>query len=507
MKKTFILIGAFLLTLTFGINSNAQGPVPCVETLNQFFHEEVVTTMAEGASPKILNRLGTNPQFGQIKRHTAASAYAHLKGVKRRSKRNGQELDRLLRTLGYTGSEDPSFGVEHITPVIVPAGSVGWMGSGSTKYFKAQFGKDFEGFKIYVKEGPCFMYIMKTCGNIFFQDIPPCNTSQPCPECNNFSAWSNNNMANAYCNCTPCPECQTTIEQKINMLGSGKISSGDLVMDSKEVSLVATHDGVDLCMGTISVPVNVSYEYEATGSTSASQIVKVDNKEGNALAAVDLKIPVNLDFEIEASQTSFGNKGAIRMDVTAKRFAVLKKYYKVCPTDMTNSGQEISGLSATEIDQSELAITDAKGDGTMNLKKQTLFFSGNDAISEVVSKEHSNLVTVIAHSKKTGKLVKGESADRYLCLGQYNVAGASAIQYMLTGGSTLTHAVEICDKDGTQPSEKNINLPIDLKAAFTKQEMKVGDDGKVFIEITEAQYKKMGKRFSKCCTNGDEGCW
>ena len=505
MKKTFILIGAFLLTLTFGINSNAQGPVPCVETLNQFFHEEVVTTMAEGASPKILNRLGTNPQFGQIRRHTAASAYAHLKGVKRRSKRNGQELDRLLRTLGYTGSEDPSFGVEHIIPVIVPAGSVGWMGSGSAKYFKAKFGKDFEGYKIFVKNGPCFVYIMKTCGNIFFQDPPPCDTAQPCPECNNFSAWTSSNGKNEFCNCTPCPECQTTIDQNINLSGAGKIASGDCIMGNKDVNLVASYGGTDLCLGTISVPVNVSYEYEATGSTSASQIVKVDNKEGNALSALDLKIPVNLDFDVEEGQTSFGNNGAIRMDVTAKRFAVLKKYYTVCAGDIVS--EEISGLSATEIDQSESTVANSAGDGSTNLKKQTLFFSGNDAISEVVSKEHSNLVTVIAHSKKTGKLAKGESADRYLCLGQYNVAGASAIQYMLTGGSTLTHAVEICDKDGNEPVEKNIDLPIDLNAAFTKQEMKVGDDGKVYIEITEAQYKKMGKRFSKCCSNSDEGCW
>jgi hypothetical protein len=507
MKKTLILIGAFLLTLAFSSNSIAQGSVPCVETLNQFFHEEVVTTMPQGASPKVLNRLGTNPQFGLIRRHTAQSAYSHLKGVKRKSKRNGQELDRLLRTLGYAGSEDPSFSAEHITPVIVPAGTVGWMGSGSKKYFKAQFGKDFEGFKIYVKDGPCFVYIMKTCGNIFFQDIPPCDSNQPCPECNNFSAWSSSNTANAFCNCTPCPECQTTIEQKINLSGSGEISSGDHVMDSKEVSLVASYDGVDLCMGTVSVPVSVNYEYGATGITSASQTVKVDNQDKNAFAAIDLKIPVNLDFDVEASQTSFGNKGAIRMDVTAKRFAVLKKYYEVCPSDMTNASQEISGLSATEIDQGELAVTNAKGDGLICIKKQTLFFSGNDAISEVVSKEHSNLVTVIARSKKSGKLAKGESADRTLCLGQFDVAGASALQYMLTGSSTLTHSVEICDIDGTQPAEKNINLPIDLNATFTKQEMKVGYDGKVYLDITEAQYKKMGKKFSKCCTNGDEGCW
>jgi hypothetical protein len=505
MKKILILISAFMLTIAISTVSNGQSTVPCVEKVNTFFHEKVVTTMAEGAAPKVLNKLGSNPQFGYIKKHTAASAYAHLKNVKRKSKKHGAELDRLLKVLGYTGVSDPSFNIDAITPVIVPSGSIGWMGSGSTKYFKAKFGKDFEGFKLHVKDGPCFIYIMKTCGNIFYQDIPSCDSTQPCPECTSFSAWTSTNQANPFCNCTPCPECQDTAEQTINIAGNGKIASGNQLLDTKDVNLIATHNGTDLCLGTIAVPVKVNYEYEATGSTSASEIVTMNNMSGNVASKVDLKIPVNLDFKVEDSQTSFGNDGAIRMDVTAKRFAVLKKFYKVCSTEMKIS--DMSGLSATEIDQVETAANNSIGNGKTNIKKQTLFFAGNDAISEVVSKEHASLVTVIAHSKKGGKLAKGESADRYLCLGQYDVAGASALKYMLTGTSNLTQALEICDKDGSQPADKNINLPINLKAGFTKQEMKVGDDGKVYLEITEAQYKKMGKRFSKCCTNGDEGCW
>ncbi|AWV99232.1 DNA gyrase inhibitor YacG [Arcticibacterium luteifluviistationis] len=505
MKNPLFLIGAFLLTVAFSTKSNAQGTVPCVETINQFFHEEVVKAVSEGSAPVILNRLGTNPQFGRIRRHTSASAYAHLKAVKRRSKRNGAELDRLLRTLGYSGSEDPEFDKDDITPVIVPAGSVGWMGSGSKKYIKAQFGKDFEGYKIFVKEGPCFVYIMKTCGNIFYQDIPSCDQDIPCPECNNFSSWSANNTANPFCNCTPCPDCQDTVDQTINLSGAGEITSGDRVMETKEVELVASYGGQSLCLGKLTVPVSVSYEYTASGSTSASEVVRVDNQNGNALSAVNLKIPVNLDFDVEEGQTSFGDDGAIRMDVTKKRFAVLKKSYAMCATDMTSEGME--GLSATEIESTETVVTDAASDGVVGKKKQTIFFAGSDAISEVVSKEHNPTVTVIAHAKKTGKLGNGESADKYLCLGQYGVAGASALQYMLTGTSNLTHALEVCDGEGAEPAEKNIDLPIELDASFTKQEMKVGDDGKVYIEITEQQYKKMGKRFSKCCSNGDESCF
>lgn len=505
MKNPLFLIGAFLLTVAFSTQTNAQGTVPCVETINQFFHDEVVKSMPEGAAPVILNRLGTNPQFGRIRRHTAASAYAHLKAVKRRSKRNGAELDRLLRTLGYSGSEDPEFNQDDITPVIVPAGSVGWMGSGSKKYIKAQFGKDFEGYQIFVKDGPCFVYIMKTCGNIFFQDIPTCAQNIPCPECNNFSAWSASNTANPFCNCTPCPDCQDTVEQTINLSGAGEIASGDRVMETKAVELIASYGGQSLCLGQLSVPVSVTYEYSASGSTSASETVTVDNQDGNALSAVDLKIPVNLDFDVEEGRTSFGDNGAIRMDVTKKRFAVLKKSYAMCPADM--AGTEMEGLSATEIETTEMAASELVSDGVKGKKKQTIFFSGSDAVSEVVSKEHNPTVTVIAHTKTAGKLAKGESADKYLCLGQYGVAGASALQYMLTGTSTLTHATEICDGEGDEPAERNIDLPIELDASFTKQDMKVGDDGKVYIEITESQYKKMGKRFSKCCSNGDESCF
>ncbi len=504
MKKYLSFVGVFIFTISIITTSNAQGPVPCVETLNQFFHKEVVTTMPQGAKPKVLNRLGTNPQFGRISKHTAASAYSRLKGVKRRSRRHGAELDRLLMTLGYTGVNDPSFNASSLEPVIVPAGSVGWMGSGSTKYFKAQFGKDFEGFKIYVKDGPCFVYIMKTCGNIFYVTPEPCDTSYPCPECLNASAFTG--KVNPFCECTPCPECQETVDQKLNLTGQGNIASGDYVMGEKEVTLVASYGGSSLCMGTMMVPVNVTYEYKASGSTSASEVVKVDNQDGNAQSSMDLKIPVNLDFDVTESQTSFGDNGKIVMDVTAKRFAALKKYYSACATEIT--GETMETLTAPEMEMMEAEpMSEGSTSSEPGLKKQTFYFTGNAAESEVVSKEYSNTITVIAHSKKTGKLANGESADRYLCLGQYVVPGSSALLYQLKGNSTLTKALEICDADGNEPDVKNVNLPIDLDASFTKQLMKAGHDGKVYIEITEKQYNKLGKKFSRCCSNGDSSCF
>ena len=502
MKKALFLLGVILTTLTFGTSSSAQGPVQCVETLNSFFHEEVVTTMPQGASPKILNRLGTNPQFGRIRRFTSESAYAHFKSVNRRGKRQAKELDRLLMTLGYTGVNDPTFTAQDIEPVIVPKGSVGWMGSGSTKYFKAEFGKDFEGFKIFVKDGPCFVYIMRLCGNIFYVDSPACDESYPCPECLNAQSFTG--TVNPFCNCTPCPECQETQQQTLNLSGDGNIQSGDCVMGEKEVELVAEFEGETICLGSMSVPVNVSYEYAASGSTSATEIVEVDNQDGNAMASESLKIPVNLDFDIAESQTSFGDNGMIKMMVTEKRFKALKKMYPACPE---KTAMATEGLMAPSVDAGGETMTNPAGDGKAGLKKQTLHFAGSDAISEVASKEHNPIITVVAHSTKTGKLVNGESAERYLCLGQYSVPGSSALAYTLTGNSMLTKSLEICDKDGNEPADKYIDLPIELSASFTKQEMKAGNDGKVVVEVTEAQYKKLAKRFSRCCSNGDESCY
>ncbi|WP_131458312.1 hypothetical protein [Jiulongibacter sediminis] len=503
MKKSLFLIGSLITIMSLAFTAQAQGPVPCVETLNSFFHEEVVTTMPQGAKPKVLNRLGTNPQFGRIRRHTAASAYSHLKGVKRRSRKNGAELDRLLQTLGYTGVDDPEFGADDITPVVVSAGEVGWMGSGSDKYFKAEFGRDFEGFKIFVKDGPCFVYIMKTCGNIFYVDPPSCDESFPCPECLNASAFTGS--VNPFCECTPCPECQETLDQTIIVNGNGDIASGDCVMGEKTVTLAATYGGETICMGSMTIPVNVSYEYQASGSTSASEVVTVDNQDGNAQSAMDLKIPVNLDFDVTEAQTSYGDNGMIVMDVTAKRFKALKKYYTACPTDV--SAEAMQSISEKEMDMAEAQSSEGSSNGEAGLKKQTLIFSGQNAVSEIVSKEYSTTMTVIAHSTKTGKLAKGESAERYLCLGQYLVPGASAMQYTLTGNSNLTTSVEVCDAEGNEPDTKNIVLPIDLDASFTKQEMKAGHDGKVYIDVTEAQYKKLAKRFSRCCSNGDSSCY
>ncbi len=498
MKKTFILLGAFVLSVLLPGVIHAQTPVSCAETLNEFFGGGYQTT-----NPVLLNRLGTSPQFGEIRKHTADGAYTHLSTVYKRNRGNAAfEIDRYLKALGYTGFKDPAFTQAKIVPEILPAGTVGWMGTYAKehKYKWSKLGKDFETFKILAKDSPCYAYIMKKCGNAFYTPAD-CQGANPCPECN-VAGFT----YNPFCPCTPCPECVESISQTISLTGEGNIKSGDRVMGDKQINLVAEYEGGRLCLGEMSVPVSVAYEYEANASTSATQVVQVDNTDGNALASESLKIPVNLDFDVVGDQLSFGDNGMIKMTVTRKRYKALKKIYSVCPSDMAST--PATGLSAPEVEMAQSATPSAPAaDGKTGLKKQTLFFSGSDAVSEVASKEHNPTITVIAHSTKAGKLAKGESAERYLCLGQYSVPGSSSLAYKLIGNSVLTKSLEICDREGNEPAEKYINLPLDLNASFTKQEMKAGDDGKVYVDVTESQYKKLAKRFSRCCSNGDESCY
>ena len=488
MKKILFLIGAIVLSFSAFTEATAQQYAPCVEPIRQFFRAESTT-----GTPKVLNVLGTNPQFGRVPLHTAKSAYDHLKNKAKKSKVMKAEADRILIALGYTGLNDPAFDVSDISPEVVPSGTMGWMGAGGNKYVWSSFGKEFNGFKIMSKNSPCFVYLMRDCGNLFW--IPP-----TCPDCEargTVSAFSN-----AFCDYTNCDDCANATSQTISVVGNGNIATGDCIMGEKEIELVATYGGEAVCLGKRTVPVNVSYAYEASGSTSASETVMVEPK--NALETSELKIPVNLAMSIDESSTSVGKGGKVYMEVTAKRFKALKALYPTCA--MEESAEMAKALVAPVTDEASVEMAQSVVDGKSGLKKQTLFFSGSDVVSDVVTKEHNSNLTVIAHSTKTGKLVKGESADRYLCLGQYGVPGSSSMLYSLTGNSNLTQTVEVCDSEGNEPAEKNIDLPMNLDASFTSQEMKVGNDGRVYIEVSEKEYKKLAKRFSRCCSNGDSSC-
>jgi hypothetical protein len=102
---------------------------------------------------------------------------------------------------------------------------------------------------------------------------------------------------------------------------------------------------------------------------------------------------------------------------------------------------------------------------------------------------------------KTGKLQKGETANKYLCLGSYNVPAKSSLQYALKGNSNLSHILEVCDTGNVNPNE-SLNADMKLTNNFTKQETMIGDYGRIYRTLSKSEYKKLGKVFKRCCSDG-----
>ncbi len=502
MKKTLILFGAIMLSLALPTVIHAQSSIPCVESLNAFFGGTTNET------PVVLNRLGTSPQFGEIKVHTAEGAYSHLKKVYARNLRaSANEIDRYLQALGYTGFKDPEFNVSKITAEILPAGSIGWMGAYGKghKYRWSKLGRDFETYRIQSKSSPCYSYIMKKCGNAFY--VPAdCSKPNPCPECIKGQAF----VANPMCPCTPCPvEC---VSQTISVSGNNKIASGDIVKSTADLSLVATNGIKKLCLGTFNVPLCSTFEYAASGSTSLNKTIQVCDKGQGALSNININLPVALSFDLADSQLKVGDNGVMTATIASpKRFKALSKVYSECPAEVANSSAMVSELKAPEIEaMSESGMTSngamAEAVDGQDCKKQTLYFNGSETISDVTTKSFSNDAVIIGHFVKTKKLVKGETADKYLCLGQYSVPGTTSLAYTLKGESSLNKVVEICDKEGMAKADENIELPVDLKLDFTNQNMSICNGGRMVVQLTEKQYNKLAKRFSRCCADGSASC-
>ncbi len=501
MKKTFIILSAFILSLVIPKAIHAQTTISCAETLNTFFGGGFTNE-----TPVVLNKLGTSPQFGEIAKHTADGAYTHLKKVYARNRGgSAAEIDRYLIALGYTGFKDPAFNASRITPEILSAGTTGWMGAYAKghKYKWSRLGRDFETFKVQAKNSPCFAYIMKKCGNAFYQPAD-CSAPNPCPECIKGQAFT----ANPFCPCTPCPvECVT---QTISVSGSGEIASGDIVKSTVELPVVASFGGKKLCVGNYSFPVSATYEYKATGSTSTSKTIEVCDQGQGALKNMDINLPIALSFNLADSQLALGDNGVVNANISsAKRFKALSKIYKTCPADMAAT-TTTSALQAPVVESmsasSTMSSSPAESVNGQDCKKQTLFFTGAEAVSEVNSKAFTNNIIIIGHTVKTGKLQKGEVADKYLCLGNYSVPGNTSLAYTVKGESNLNKVVEICDKAGNAKAEENVEMPLDLKFNFTNQNMMVGDGGRVVMQLTESQFKKLAKRFSRCCADGSATC-
>ena len=120
--------------------------------------------------PKVLTRLGTNPEFGNSHGLTATGFWEKVSGKCGTSRRDRIFMDKIAKTLGYSSFSEIS--PNDFAEVTIPygtTGNIGYSKSHKTTYvtLNAKLSKDLEAFKITGKNG-CSVHFMKTCGNHFY---------------------------------------------------------------------------------------------------------------------------------------------------------------------------------------------------------------------------------------------------------------------------------------------------------------------------------------------------
>lgn len=492
MKKTNAFFRV-LLVLLLGTNLiYAQSSSLCTANLHQVFGSN------PGTEPVVLMKLGTRPQFGEIPKHTSASAYSHLNMVYAKNVRNSKgEIDNLLKSIGYSGLKDKSFNASKITPVIIPKGTTGWMGAYTIghQYKWSILGRDFESFKVTSVDGSCHVYIMKKCGNGFYD---------PGPRDQALALLAAKNAENV----KPKVTCVT---QTIVATGNSKIMGGDVINKKSEIPVVATYNGKSISLGSVNTNLRSTYDFNASGEANYSKSVLACDYGNGGLANQTLNLPILLGFDVVGSDVSFGEDGKISMAVDKKRFKALKKAYGsnvLASISSTSTKSSLvtpnkSGLSEAAVNASPASVG-AKGECV----KQTINYNGMSSVEDNSVKSSSAPITMIGVYNKTGKLAVGESSAKYLCLGSYTVPSKSTLSYKLNGNSSLSKIIEVCDNGSGVSSEENISLPLTLKSNFSKQDVSVGDYGNVYVNLTSKQYKALSKKFSRCCSNGSsKGCY
>ena len=481
MKKglNFIVLNVAVLLFT-GISFKSFSQTPCSAESHAVFAKSV------NQAPVVLNRLGTMPQFGEMPEHTAKGAYNHLKTVHKKNIRNSRpEIDSYLRALGYSGFLDPAFNASQITPEILAKGRIGWMGAYAKghQYKWSVLGRDFETFRIASKDGSCYAYIMKRCGNAFYDPSP-------------------RDAAEAAALALKSKPKTTCVTQTINFTGNGKIQAADVLNTTENLPVVASYNGTNLCLGDFTVPVRLTYEMTASGEVNYAKTLQLCDYGNGVPAPSTISLPLNINYNLASSDVAIGEDGKMMMIVNKKQYNALKKVYKVCPTNVAAAPQnKLSTANKVTTASEPSPVTLGTAENGANCVKQTLNISGNAVTEDISSKSSTNQVTIIGMYKKVGKLQKGETANKYICLGSYNVPAKSSLQYSLKGNSTMSHIIEVCDNGNVNPNE-SLTAAMKLTNNVTKQETMIGDYGKIYKTLTKSEYKKLGKIFKRCCSDG-----
>ncbi len=143
-----------------------------------------------GTAPVKVSNLGHNQQFGSmVDLKTSAEVYARLQSLHSENQRgNRAEIDRLLKTIGYTGINDSRFTANSIDIVRYEGGVAAVMGGGEHQYMYSEISTEkydvLRGFTIKSLNDQCDLTIIDVCGNALYCPVPMNCQTIPCDACN-----------------------------------------------------------------------------------------------------------------------------------------------------------------------------------------------------------------------------------------------------------------------------------------------------------------------------------
>jgi len=152
--------------------------VPPRQSCNCIGNDNNVFNIPSNKNPKVLTRLGTNPEFGNSHGLDANGFWQKVTGRTGSNAGDKTFMDDIARSIGYNNfSEiDPS-AFSEVTIPYGTTGNIGYSKAHKTTYvtLNSKLSKDLEAFKIRGTNG-CDIHFMKTCGNHFFFCTNPGST-------------------------------------------------------------------------------------------------------------------------------------------------------------------------------------------------------------------------------------------------------------------------------------------------------------------------------------------
>ncbi len=256
-------------------------------------------------------------------------------------------------------------------------------------------------------------------------------------------------------------------------------------------------------MGSFPVAIRSTYDFNLKGSAQYSKSLPVCVLANSTPAALSISLPMNLNYVISKSEVKIGEGDKIYLNVDDKKYAALSKAFKSVAVAAANtSNLEVASKKITAAPASDFQASAANG--TKCADQKINFLSKTQVIDGSV-KSLTQDVTIIGVYKKAGKLVKGETAEKYLCLGNFQVPIKSAYEFNASAGSDVSQIFSVCSEDGLAKADQNVSIPVNLTYNFSKQDVVLGDYNKIYVPLTEKEYNALSKNYNRCCTEGGEG--